>query len=318
MKKYLIAAAFALSAHLSYAGFPDKPITIVNPFAAGGLANNLARVLADGLAEKLGQPVIVESKPGAGGIIGFNHVKGARADGHTLIFGTISTLSLAPSLNKQLPFDASRDFIPVAMTFTSPNILVVNASSKYRSLADLAKAAKSNPRGLTFAITGNGTTGHILGGTFKALTGANMIAVAYKGSAPAITGMLGGEIDFWFGSSDTLPHIESGKLRALAVASKERYSKLPQVPTTAEAGYRDLALESWYGVLAPAGTPADVVNILNQAIGEVLASPKARAQAQVLSTETAKNTSQAYFADRIRDDEAAWRPLIQRAAISAE
>lgn len=318
MKKALVSLALALAAQLASAAFPDRPITIINPFAAGGLGNNLGRILAEGISERLGQPVIVDNKAGAGGIIGFNYVKAAPPDGYTLVLGTISTLSLAPSLYKKLPFDGVKDFVPVAMAFTSPNILVVNAASPYKSLADLASAAKANPRGLTYAITGNGTTGHILGGTFKGITGGNLIPVAYKGTAPAIIGMLGGECDFWFGATDTLPHIADGKLRALAVATTERYAKLPKVPTTAEAGFPDLVLESWYGILAPAGTPPEVVKRLNQAIAETLASPKVREQAQTLDTEVAKDSSQKYFAERIQTDLLRWRPVIQKAGITAE
>lgn len=318
MKKTLIGIGLALASQLALAAFPDKPITIINPFAPGGLGNNLGRALADSLSEKLGQPVIVDNKAGAGGIVGFNYVKAAKPDGYTLLLGTISTLSLAPSLYKKLPFDGEKDFVPVALTFTSPNVLVVNASSEYKSVADLAKAAKTKPRGLSYAITGNGTTGHILGGLFKDLTDGNMISVAYKGTAPATVAMLAGECDLWFGATDTLPHIAAGKLRPLAVASKTRYSKLPDVPTTAEAGFPDLALESWYGVLAPAGTPEDVVKKLNEAIAEALKSPRLQEQVQNLNTEVSRDASQKYFAERIRSDMLRWRPVIQKAGITAE
>lgn len=318
MKKFICMLCLILMSPVAVADYPEKPITIINLFAPGGLGSNLARILGDGLTAKMGVPVIVEDKPGAGGVVGFNYVKAAKPDGYTVVLGTTSGLSLGPSVNKNLPFDPEKDFEPVALTFTSPNLLVVSSKSPYKSIEDLQHAAKNNPQGLAYATTGYGTTGHILGGSFKAISEGNMIAVGYKGTAPAIIAMIANECDFWFGATDTLPHIESGKLRALAVAAPARFAKLPDVPTTEELGFPELTLESWYGVLAPAKTPKAIVGKLNGAITEVLSTEAVQKQVQLLDTEVSPNTSPEYFAKRIKSDRLRWQPVIQKAGIVVE
>jgi len=298
--------------------YPERPVQLVVPFAAGGLGDSLARVLAEGLTERLGQPVFVEPKPGAGGVLGFQFVKAARPDGHTLLLGTISTLSLAPSIVEKLPFDAARDFIPVAMTYVGSNLIVVPAASPVKSLKELAVAARARPEGLSFASTGNATTSHLLAGLFDQVNGSKMVHVPYKGTAPALTAMLGGQGDVFFAPGDAVPHVRSGKLRALAIAGKQRMPELPDVPTSAEVGMPDLVLESWYGILVASGTPAAVVERLNKEIAVVLGSAKAKAAVQALTISVSPNFGQQYFADQIRNETERWRPVIKAANIKAD
>lgn len=298
--------------------WPERPIKLIWPYAAGGLGNNLARIITDGLSERLGQPVIIDIRPGAGGTLGTALLKTAAPDGYTILLSTIAPLSLAPGLYKNLPYDPVKDFAPVAMTFIGPNIVVVNASSPFKTFGELVAYAKANPGKLSYGTAGNGSTFHLTAGLFSQITKGDMVNVAYKGSAPAFMGLLGNETQVIFGNADSMPHIAAGKMRALAVLSPQRVSIAPEIPTTVELGMPELVLESWYGVLAPAGTPKPIIDRLNREIAAVLATPKAQQQLKTLSTEAARDTSAAGFGKTIAAEIARWKPVIQSAGITVD
>lgn len=247
-----ILASAALSARAEY---PDKPIRFIVPYATGGTTDLVARVVGEKVAARLGKPVVIENKPGAGGNIGMDAVAKAAPDGYTVGMGAISTNALNPHVYKSMAFDPRKDFTPISMLGTSTIVLQVTPSLPVNNVAQLVEYLKKNP-GMTYATAGTGTSMHLAGALFSQRTGASLDHVAYKGSAPAINDMLGGHISMMF---DNLPaslaHIKSGKLRALAVAGKARSPSLPDVPTIAEAGIRDYAVEPWFAVYGPAGMP---------------------------------------------------------------
>ncbi len=258
----LILAVFPAGGAL--AAYPERTVRIVVPFAPGGGTDVVARTLADSMAKDLGVSVIIENKPGAGTIIGTQAVAASRADGYTLLMGTFSH-AVNSSLSARLPYDPHRDFAPVALVARSFNIVVVNPKSSIRTISDLIAAAKANPDKLTYGTFGVGTSAHLAGELFKDLAKVQMTAVPYKGAAPAITDLIGGQIDVMFTTvASAASLVESGQLRAIAVTSAQRSPAFPQLPTVAEAGVPGYAAESWYGLFAPAGTPREVVERLNQ------------------------------------------------------
>lgn len=260
-----IGTGLLLGASAAHAAFPEKPIKIVVPFSPGGGADLIARTLAVDLAKELAQPVIVDNKPGAGTVIGSDIVAKSAPDGYTLLLSSIAH-SVNPSLSDKLPYATEKDFLPVAMLVRSPNVLVVRAESPYKSVKDIVDAAKAKPGKLTYASPGNGTSSHLAGALFEDLAKVRLQHVAYKGSAPALTDLLGGQTDILFGTSGSVgSFIDSGKLRALAVTSAVRSTAYPNVPTMVEAGVPGYVSEGWYGLHAPAGTPAAVIEKLNAA-----------------------------------------------------
>ena len=300
------------------AEWPEKPVRMVWPFAAGGLGANLARILAEGLQQQLGQPVYVDAKPGGGGVVAFQLTKQAEPDGYTIMLGTNSTSTLLPSIQKNLPFDPSKDFEHVAMVYVGGNAVVVRADSPIKDFADLRAQAKANPGKLNFGSAGNGTTYHLMPSMFDLLNGSKMVHVPYKGGAPAYMGLLGGEVSVVFGDLSSLPHVRAGKMRALAVMSPKRLEAAPEIPTTAELGMPDLVMESFYGIFAPLGTPKPILDKLNKATIAVLAMPSTQAQLKTLMMEAAPDQSPKYFADKIKSETARWRPVIEKAGITAE
>jgi tripartite-type tricarboxylate transporter receptor subunit TctC len=259
------AAAFLVAVSAAHAAYPDKPIKIIVPFSPGGGADLIARTLAVDLARELGQPVIVDNKPGAGTVIGSDQVAKSAPDGYTLLLSSIAH-SVNPSLSEKLPYSTEKDFLPVAMLVRSPNVLVVRADSPYKSVKDIIDAAKAKPGKLTYASPGNGTSSHLAGALFEDLGKVRLQHVAYKGSGPALTDLLGGQTDILFGTSGSVgSFIDSGKLRALAVTSAARSTAYPNAPTMVEAGVAGYVTEGWYGLHAPAGTPPAVIEKLNAA-----------------------------------------------------
>ena len=293
------------------AAYPDHAITIVVPFPPAGTTDILARVVGDALARRIGQPVIIENRPGAGGNIGAVRVAKATPDGYTLVMGTVGTHAINMSLYRDPGFDATKDFAPITRVANVPNVLVVNAASPYRDLKQLTVYAKAHPDELTFASSGNGTSIHLAGELFKKMTGIEMRHIPFKGSAPAITSLLAGQTDMMF---DNLPssfaQIRAGKLRALAVTSATRAPTLPDVPTIAESGLPGFEATSWFGLLAPAGTPPAIVATLNAQIIAVLADPAVKAkldeQGAVAHPETPEQ-----FARFIRDETAKWSKTVK-------
>ena len=256
--------------------YPTRPITIVVPYPPGGNSDFVLRHLADRLSAALGQPVIVENRPGgAGGTVGTKALANANPDGYTLGFVPAGPLVTAPLIYKNLGYDPARDITPVAMVFSIPQMLVINPTLPVRSMEQLVSHAKANPGKISYATPGYGTQPHLLGEMFKLETGINIVHVPYKGPALAITDLLAGHVQMYFDTVALfLSHIKAGKLTALAIAAEARSLELPDVPTTTESGFATLRSTFWAGVVAPKGTPAGVVGKLNLAINEILKSPE--------------------------------------------
>jgi tripartite-type tricarboxylate transporter receptor subunit TctC len=281
-RRALLGAATALlavpgrRARAQAAAFPTRQVTIVVPFAPGGLADVTARLLGERLARSLGRPVVIDNRPGAGGIAGARLVAAAPADGHTLLLAN-TNLAINPSLYRSLPYDTVAAFAPVFLALTVPNILVVRADLPARSLAELVALAKADPGRLNYASAGNGTFPHLAMVLLLHRAGIAMTHVPYNGAAPAMQAILGGQVQAL--SSDppgALPHVAEGRLRALAVTSATRLGALPDLPTVAEAGLPGFEAVGWQGFVAPAGTPAEVVATLHGALAEALAAPEVR------------------------------------------
>ena len=267
---FVLATTVLLSGMPAFAAFPDRVIKIIVPFAPGGGTDAIARVLAQEMAKDLGASIIIENKPGAGTIIGAQAVASAGADGYTLLMGSFAH-AVNPSLNARLPFDPNKDFAPVALVARSPNIVVVNPKSSFRSIADLIAAAKAEPEKISYGTFGTGTSAHLAGEMFKHMAKVNMTMVPYKGSAPAITDLIGGQIQVMFTTvASAASLIEGGQLRALAVTTAERSPAFPQLPTVAETGLPGFEAETWYGLFAPAKTPPDIIDRLNRSAAKAV------------------------------------------------
>jgi tripartite-type tricarboxylate transporter receptor subunit TctC len=275
----LAAAALASRSLRAQGAWPTKPVRIVVPFAPGGTTDILARALAPELAKAFGQSFIVENKAGAGGNLGADIVAKSPPDGYTLLMGTVGTQAINPSLYPKMPYDAANDFVPITLVAGVPNVLVMNpAKAKVAGITDvrsLIAYARANPGKLNMASSGNGTSIHLSGELFKTMTGTYMVHFPYKGSGPALLDLIGGTMDLMFDNlPSALPQVKAGKLVALAVTSGERSAALPDVPTVAEAGpVKGFEATSWFGLLAPAGTPADIVQRVQQESAKALASP---------------------------------------------
>ena len=258
--------------------YPNRPVKVVVPFAAGNSSDTATRLVAQYLTTNLGQPFVVENKPGAGGNLGADLVAKSN-DGHTLLMGTVGTHAINPALYAKMPYDHVKDFVPITLVAGVPNVLVMNPAKAealgIRSVPDLIRVAKASPGKLNMASSGNGTSIHLAGELFKSMTGTYMVHFPYRGSGPALLDLIGGNMDLMFDNlPSAMPHIKSGKLKALAVTSAERSAALPDLPTVAEAGpLKGYEASSWFGLLAPAGTPADVVNRVQQETAKALATP---------------------------------------------
>jgi tripartite-type tricarboxylate transporter receptor subunit TctC len=313
----LAALLTAFWADDAWALYPDRIVRIVVPLAPGGGTDLIARTLAQEMARDLGASVIIENKPGAGTIIGTQAVAASDPDGYTLLMGTFAN-AVNPSLNAKLPYDAHKDFAAVALIARSFNIVVVNPKSPFQSIADLIAAAKAEPDKLSYGTYGTGTSAHLAGELFKSLARVNLTTVPYKGSAPAITDLIGGQIQVMFTTvASAASLIEGGQLRALAVTSAERSSAFPQLPTVAEAGVPGYAVESWYGLFAPARTPADVIDRLNKSAALAVQSQAFKGLAVnegLVMVADPPQELERYF----RGEEERWRKVIQDAGIRSE
>ena len=251
--------------------YPDRPIKLVVPYAPGGGTDVTARLIAKMLTSSFSQPVSVENKAGAGGIIGQESVARALPDGYTLLFSAAGPLTISPFIYPSLPYDPVKSFEPIILVSSQPLVLVVNADSKIYTLADLLKASFDSKKGLTYGSFGNGSAAHLAGESFKIATKVDMTHIPYKGTSPALTALLGGDIDMLFDTvSTSAPFIKSGKLRALAVTSKNRSALFPDVPTMAQAGLSGFEAGTWYGMLAPAGTNPKIIQQINRAVNSGL------------------------------------------------
>jgi len=314
----LAASLLALSWSASaLAGYPDRPIKIVVPFAPGGGTDVVARTLAQEMARDLGATIVIENKPGAGTILGTQAVATSEPDGYTLLMGTFAN-AVNPGLKATLPYDPHADFAAVALIARSFNIVVVNPKSPYRSIADLIAAAKAEPEKLSYGTYGTGTSAHLAGELFKNLAKVNLTAVPYKGAAPAITDLIGGQIQVMFTTvASAAALVQGGQLRALAVTSAQRSPAFPDLPTVAEAGVPGYSAESWYGLFAPARTPKDIIDRLNKSAAmavQSMAFGKLGVNEGLVMVASPPQELDRYF----RGEEARWRKVIQDAGITAE
>ena len=310
----IVAALASLGAAMPFAfaaDYPTKPIRIVVPFPPGGTTDILARAVAQKLSETWNQQVIVDNRPGAGGNIGADLVAKAAPDGYTLVMGTVGTHAINPNLYRKMPYDHVKDFAPVILVAGVPNVLVVNPSLPVHSVHELIDYAKANPGKLNFASSGNGTSIHLSGELFKTMAGVQMTHVPYKGSAPALADLMGGQVQLMF---DNLPSslglIKGGKLRAVAVTSTTRAAALPDVPTIAESGLPGFEASSWFGLLAPAGTPHDVVGKLNGVVAAWLATPEAKDKLLAQGAIAAGGSPEA-FAKHIESETSKWAKVVK-------
>ena len=311
--------AFGLSSTLAWAqAWPARPINLIVPFPAGGTTDALARALADGLSQILGQPVVVESTPGAVATLGADYVAKAKPDGYTLLMGAVHH-TIATSVYKKLPYDFQKDLAPVSTVAMVPNVLVVNATlTPARSVAELVALAKSSSRELAYGSNGNGTAQHLIGTQFQASTGVNLLHVPYKGSGPLTTDLLGGQVAMSFDTiTPVLQHIKGGKLRALAVTTAKRSAVLPDVPTLEEAGLKGFDIGTWFGVLAPAGTPKDMVAKLNAEMVKIIKSPDFGERMRAIGAE-AIGDSPADMAARIREETTKFAKLVKDGKVTIE
>lgn len=319
-----LAAAIACTAALPLqaqtangSAWPSKPVKLVVGYAAGGATDVIARLVAVKLGDQLGQPVMVDNRASANSNVGAEAVARAPADGYTLYVYTIAN-TINASLYPKLGYDPVKDFEPIGMIAKIPNILVVNPKLPVKNLADYVRYAKESKDGITFASSGSGSSIHLSGEMFKMQSQLKMLHVPYRGSAPAVTDLLGGQVDSMFDNTPSaLPHVQAGKLRAIAITSAQRSPLLPDVPTLAESGYAGFDVQSWFGLAAPAGTPRPVVEQLNTALNKVLALPEVRNRLQELAATPDSGTP-----DKMRTFAAAeikrWREVVKASGATAE
>ncbi|HEX6703415.1 MAG TPA: tripartite tricarboxylate transporter substrate binding protein [Albitalea sp.] len=317
LRASLLALAFVAGAATAQT-WPAKPITLVVPFPPGGTTDVLARALAERVGAGLGQTVIVENKPGAGATLGADVVAKAKPDGYTLLMGAVHH-TIASSVYRKLPYDFQKSFAPITTVALVPNVLVVNAAlTPARNVQELVTLAKSQPDAPSFGSNGNGTAQHLIGMQFQNSTGVRLLHVPYKGSGPLTTDLLGGQIALSFDTvTPVLQHINSGKLRALAVTTARRSSVLPNVPTLDEAGLKGFDIGTWFGVLAPAATPKDIVARLHAEMTKAIQSAEFRKRMEEIGAEPVGNTPE-QMAKQITDETEKFARLVKEAKVSIE
>lgn len=314
----IVAVGLAITGPALGQEWPTKPVSLVVPFPTGGTTDVLARALSDELTKSLGRTVIVENRPGAGATIGADHVAKAKPDGHTLLMGAVHH-TIATSVYNRLTYDFQKDLTPVATVAMVPNVLVVNAErTPAKSLNELVALAKAAPVEFAYGSNGNGTAQHLIGTQFQTSTGLTLLHVPYRGSGPLTTDLLGGQVTMSFDTlTPVLPHIQAGKLTALAVTTGKRASALPNTPTLEEAGLEGFDIGTWFGVLAPAGTPANIVERLNQEINAILTAPEFQERMRKQGAEPMIG-SPADFAKRIDDETNKFGALVKEAGVKIE
>ena len=298
--------------------YPTKPVRIIVPFPPGGPADGLARIVGDKLAVALGQPVVIDNRPGAGGNIGMELGARAAPDGHTLVLAPAGNLTVNPSLYRNVPYDVARDFAPVTVIAAVPNVLVINPQVPAKDVGELIAYAKANPGRLNYSSPGAGSGAHLAGELLKSSAGIDMVHVPFNGIAPAVTAVVAGDVQLMFAAAPSaLPLVTAGKLRAVAVASPKRIAAAPALPTLDESGLTGFDVTSWYSLVAPAGTPPAVVERLQQEVARALQSPETRAKLAGLGAEPIANTP-AEFAAMIKSESAKWGKIVKDANIRAE
>ena len=318
-----VALALALAASYSISGsaaddYPSRPIRIIVPYAPGGGADTVARIVARRVSDTIGQPIVIENRTGAGSILGTDAVAKAEPDGYTLLLGQSGPISINPAVYKDLRYDPVKDFAPVTMTTAYPYILVVNAKLPARSLPEFVALAKSQPGAMNYGTTGIGAANHLVAELFNGKAGLKMTHIPYRGTALAVGDLVAGQVTMVFGDPiSVLPHMQSGSLRALAVTSLQRSAVAPEVPTVAESGFPGFDALAWHGILGPAKTPPAIVKKLNAEIVNALRHPETQALLVKQAMQTVGNTPEE-FAAFIRNDIAVWKAVATEADVSVK
>ncbi len=317
MKSFFCLAivAFALSAGAAET-YPTRPIRFIVPFPPGGGNDTMARTVGYKLSDALGQQVVIDNRAGAGGVIGAETAAHSLPDGYTLFLGGVGSHGVNPNLNPKLPYDPIKDFAPISLIGSAPLLLAVHPSVQAKTVKELVQLAKAKPGALNFASNGNGSSSHLAAEMFKMMTATSMTHVPYKGLSPALNDLLSGQVQLMFSSTVAiLPQVKSGKLRPLALTGAKRSSALPEVPTVAEAGVPGYVTSSWYGVLAPAGTPKPVIDRLSREIIKIVQMPEVRERLAGEGAEPVGSTP-AEFAAHIKAELARWSKVIKQANIT--
>jgi tripartite-type tricarboxylate transporter receptor subunit TctC len=318
LRRILVALALAPLAAAAQDSYPSKPVRIVVPYPAGGVADLLPRTVGAKLSEKWKQPVVVENKPGASGNIGMAEGARAEPDGYTLVLAPTGNLTVNQFLFKEMPFDVAKDFAPVTVLATSPNVLVVHPSVPARTFKELVAYARANPGKLNFSSPGSGSGAHLAGELLNVEAGIKTVHVPYKGMAPAVSDLVGGQVQMMFaGISTALQHIRAGRLVALAIASPKRSPQLPDVPTVAESGIPGFDVTSWYGIVVRSGTPSAVVKKLHADMAEALALPDVKEKLAALGLDPLGNSPED-FARMIAAESRKWSEIVQKAGIKPQ
>jgi tripartite-type tricarboxylate transporter receptor subunit TctC len=298
--------------------YPAKPIRLVVPFPPGGPADALARVVGEKIGASMGKPIIIDNRPGAGGNIGMEIGAKAAPDGYTLVLAPAGNLTVNPSLYRSVPYDVGRDFAPITVLATGPNILGVHPSVPAKTVTELVRYAKAHPGALNFSSPGNGSGAHLAGELLKSMAAVEMTHIPFNGIAPAVTAVVGGQVQLMFaGAPSVLQHVKAGKLRALGVASLKRIAAAPDLPTLSESGFPGFDVTSWYGIVAPTGTPIDVITRLHNELTKALNEPDVREKLAGLGAEPVGN-SVAEFAAMIKSETLKWSRIVKDAKITAE
>ena len=317
VRVFIVFIAFIANVSAQSQPYPNKPIKIISPFATGGIADTFSRVVGQGLSESLGQPVVVENKTGGGGNIGADFVAKAPADGYTLVMGNIGSHAVNPYLIKNMPYDPLKDFEPVAYVLDAEGLLVVNPAIPVKNVNELIAYVKARPGQVSYGSGGMGTTSHLAGELFKSLAKVDMTHIPYKGNAPAITDLIGGQTQIMFATMPTvLPYVKADKLRALAVIGSSRASSLPDVPTVAET-LPGFDVSNWIGIFAPAGTPKPIISKLNTEIIKIMQQPAVQKRLETEGAKFKPMTPEAFGAFQ-KNEALKWAKTIKDAGIKPE
>lgn len=308
----LAAASLLLASSAAFAqSYPSKPIKVIVPFPAGGGTDLITREITNKLQIAKGWSFVVENRPGTGGNIGIDFVAKSPADGYTIALGQTSNMAINPTLYTKMPYDVLKDLAPVSLVANAPLVLVVGETSAFKTLGEVVSAAKAKPHGLNFASAGNGTVAHLASELFQKTAGITLTHIPYKGAAQAATDVVSGRVELYFSTVPTvLGHIKSGKLKPIVVTSLKRVDDLPAVPTIAESGFKDFEASTWFGFVAPAGTPKDIITLLNTEINKALQSPEVKKKLGDQGADVLGGSPEV-FAARIKSDIARWAPIIK-------
>ena len=317
VRVFIVFIAFIANVSAQSQPYPNKPIKIISPFATGGIADTFSRVVGQGLSESLGQPVVVENKTGGGGNIGADFVAKAPADGYTLVMGNIGSHAVNPYLMKNMPYDPLKDFEPVAYVLDAEGLLVVNPTIPVKNVTELIAYVKARPGQVSYGSGGMGTTSHLAGELFKSLAKVDMTHIPYKGNAPAITDLIGGQTQVMFATMPTvLPYVKTDKLKALAVIGSSRASSLPDVPTVAET-LPGFDVSNWIGIFAPAGTPKPIISKLNAEIIKIMQQPAVQKRLETEGAKFKPMTPEAFGAFQ-KNEALKWAKTIKDSGIKPE